>query len=105
MPTPRCIHCTNSDPTLLEPLDDAGVVWFCHVCAKTFVNPSLSAAASVNAVAIPPPSSGILTRRCGVLAVVDPQRPAAVMNPRTPRRPHDEPGTPRPDHRQRPTAP
>lgn len=38
----RCPHCTNSDPTLLEALDQIALVILCTVCAKTHLNRSWS---------------------------------------------------------------
>lgn len=40
MQPPRCPHCQNETPTLLEALDSAGFVYLCKVCAKTFLNRS-----------------------------------------------------------------
>lgn len=47
-PTPRCPHCTNEKPDLLEALDTAGVCWLCTVCARTFVNPVIPEAVVLN---------------------------------------------------------
>lgn len=43
----RCVHCTNSDPSLLEALDQNAFVLFCTVCARTCLNPSWSAVRTV----------------------------------------------------------
>jgi len=69
MPTPRCPHCTNDAPSLLEALDAAEVMWRCDVCSKTFLNPSLSGASAVNAVGSSPKSSALKVPRLPVRIV------------------------------------
>jgi len=44
-------------------------MWLCHVCSKTFVNPSLSGASTVNAVGSSPQSSALKVPLCPVRIV------------------------------------
>jgi transposase-like protein len=56
-----CPHCTNEDPTLIEALDSDGFVCLCHVCAKTFLNRSLSVGTGAKPATSLQPLSGTPT--------------------------------------------